>query len=240
MMFSSFRRAAFVVPGAVALAAAACDTRADAGRVDTAHGDVVPAAEGPAAPSEAARQAAAQGAALHLAVAPEGNTVRYRVREQLVGFDLPNDAVGETAAVTGGIAFDAKGQVVPAASQFTVDAATLKSDRDRRDNFIRSRTLVTAENPSIVLKPTALKGLTMPLPSSGERQLELVGDLTVKGVTRPTTWKVNARFADGRVTGTAATAFAFTDFQLEQPKVRSVLSVADTIRLEYDFALVKK
>jgi len=40
------------------------------------------------------------------------------------------------------------------------------------------------------------------------------------------------------VTWSAATAFAFEDFQREKPQVRSVISVADTIKLEYDFVLV--
>jgi hypothetical protein len=32
----------------------------------------------------------------------------------------------------------------------------------------------------------------------------------------------------------------FGDFQMEKPRVRSVLSVADTIALEYDFNLVRE
>src|SRR5687767_10305976 len=39
-------------------------------------------------------------------VAPQSET-RYRVREQLAGFNLPNDAVGATRAIEGTIAFDA-------------------------------------------------------------------------------------------------------------------------------------
>jgi len=31
-------------------------------------------------------------------LAPAGNEARYRVREQLAGVDLPNDAVGVTSA----------------------------------------------------------------------------------------------------------------------------------------------
>ena len=34
-------------------------------------------------------------------VAPAGNEARYRVREQLAGFDLPKDAIGATKNVTG-------------------------------------------------------------------------------------------------------------------------------------------
>jgi hypothetical protein len=42
------------------------------------------------------------------------------------------------------------------------------------------------------------------------------------------------------VTGTASTRFVFEDFAMAKPRVRSVLSVADTIALEYEFNLVRE
>ncbi len=65
----------------------------------------------------------------------------------------------------------------------------------------------------------------------------MTGNLTVKRETRPTTWRVTAIRSGEVVTGTATTAFTFADFAMEKPRVRSVLSVADTIKLEYDFRL---
>lgn len=178
--------------------------------------------------------------ALELVVAPEGNEARYRIREQLVGLDLPNDAVGATSGVTGGIAFDAAGKVVPSASKFVVNVASLKSDKDRRDGYVRGRILQTQENPTVELSPTAVRGIGLPLPTSGSRTFEVLGDLTVRGVTKPTTWQVTATFDAGRVAGTAATTFTFAEFGLTQPRVPVVLSVADSIRLEYTFSLVPK
>lgn len=179
---------------------------------------------------------------VRLVVAPTGNSARYLVREQLLNRDLPNDAVGTTTGVSGGITLDAQGRIVPSASRFTVDMASLKSDSDRRDNYVRRRVLETEAHPTVTLVPTAVRGLPSPLPApgaaSGPHAFELVGDLTVRGVTRPTTWRVTASRRDGRVTGTAATAFTFADFGIAQPKVPIVLSVADTIRLEYEFTLV--
>jgi hypothetical protein len=64
------------------------------------------------------------------------------------------------------------------------------------------------------------------------------GDLTINGVTQPVTWDVTASANDHGVTGTARTAFTFGTFDLAIPRVRSVLSVDDDIRLEYDFNLV--
>jgi len=177
---------------------------------------------------------------LQLVVAPDGNEVRYRVREQLVGLDLPNDAIGATSDVTGSIAFDAKGNLVPASSRFVVKVATLESDKDRRDGYVRGRILEASEYPTVTLAPTSIKGLALPLPTSGSASFQVVGDLTVHGVTKPTTWQVEAAFNRGRVTGTATTTFPFSEFGLTQPRVPVVLSVADTIKLEYTFALVPK
>jgi polyisoprenoid-binding protein YceI len=99
---------------------------------------------------------------------------------------------------------------------------------------------VTDSFPTVTLVPTEIRGFTGTLPASGTQSFDMVGDLTVRGVTRPTTWKVTANFAGGEVSGTAATAFTFTEFGLTQPRVPVVLSVADTIKLEYDFKLVPK
>lgn len=173
-------------------------------------------------------------------VSASGNEVRYRVREQLVGFDLPNDAIGKSAAVTGVIAFDDAGKVIRDASRFVIDAATFASDRDRRDNYVRGRLLETAQYPSVVFVPTEARGIMLPPSGSGSSTFDLIGDLTVRGVTRPTTWRVTATVANDQVSGSATTKFAFVDFQMAKPQVRSVLSVADTIALEYDFRLVRE
>ena len=37
--------------------------------------------------------------------------MRYVVREQLVGLELPNDAIGKTSAITGSILLDRTGKV---------------------------------------------------------------------------------------------------------------------------------
>jgi polyisoprenoid-binding protein YceI len=170
----------------------------------------------------------------HFVVASTGNEARYRVREQLVGVDLPNDAVGTTQAIAGTLLVDAAGNVVRDSSRITVTITGLKSDKDRRDNFIRRRTMETEKYPTVELVPTALRGLTA-RPKAGPSTFELIGDLTVHGVTRPSTWKVNAHSEGDDLVGSATTAFTFKDFALDQPRVPIVLSVEDTIKLEYDF-----
>jgi polyisoprenoid-binding protein YceI len=130
--------------------------------------------------------------------------------------------------------------IIPAESKFTVDVSNLVSDKDRRDGFVKRRVLQTDQYPTVTLVPRTIRGLKLPLPTSGSRSFDLTGDLTVRGVTRPTTWKVDAQFAPGGMTGKAATAFKFKDFTIDQPRVPVVLSVADTIKLELDFMMTKE
>ena len=180
-----------------------------------------------------------QAKALRYAVAPTGNEARFRVREQLVGVDFPNDAVGKTSQIAGAIVVGPDGKIVREGSSFTVDLTNLVSDNARRDNYVRRNTLVTDSFPKAVFVPTSAKGLPATLPATGETTFELVGDLTVRGVTRPVTWQVKAtRAAAGAVTGSATTSFPFAEFGLTIPKVGRVLSVDDKITLEYDFNLV--
>jgi polyisoprenoid-binding protein YceI len=172
---------------------------------------------------------------LRFVVAPTGNEARYRVREQLVSFDLPNDAIGATKDITGVLVVDANGAIVRDSSRISVSVANLKSDQGRRDAFIKRKTMETDKFPTVELFPTALRGLAARPTGSEPVTFDLVGDLTVHGTTRPIEWKVTAHADGSDVVGTAATAFTFKDFNLDQPSVPVVLSVADTIKLEYDF-----
>src|SRR6476659_5474307 len=185
-------------------------------------------------------KASTSRAALRFVLAPAGSAARYRVREQLMGHDFPNDAVGETKSLTGAIAFDADGKVIRDESKFTLDAGTFVSDQNRRDGYVRGTLLESDDYPTITFIPTEVHGVKPPVPKSGSAQIQLLGDVTVHGVTRPTVWNGTVGFNNSGLTGTASTAFTFQDIQMDQPRVPVLLSVADTIKLEINFNLVRQ
>jgi len=191
----------------------------------------------PADPTAPAADAPAAGR-IRLVVAPEGNEVRYLVREQLARLDFPSDAVGATTAITGAIVVEPDGTVVPGESKFVVELATLQSDSNRRDNYVRENTLQTASFPAAELVPTAARGLPNPLPTSGPVSFQLDADLTLLGVTHATTWQVDGTITGSELSGKATTSFTFADFGIPVPQVMSVLSIDEAIRLEYDFRFV--
>jgi polyisoprenoid-binding protein YceI len=184
-----------------------------------------------------AASAQAPEAALRYRVVADRSEARYRVREQLAGISFPSDAVGTTSAIDGSIFLDTQGRIRTSDSRLTVDLRTLRSDRDRRDNYVRRNTLETERHPTAVFIPSEVRGLPFPLPQTGTASFELIGDLTIRGTTRPITWETTATFNGQEVSVQAKTSFRFADFGLSIPRVASVLSVEDTIRLETDLLL---
>jgi len=182
----------------------------------------------------ASLQAVAEATTLE--VVPSASEARYRVREQLAGYNFPNDAVGTTRSISGTIAFDAQGRLEPG-SKLTVDLRTLRSDEAKRDNYLRANTLTTASFPYTEFVPREVRGLPFPLPASGRASVQILGNLTVRGVTRPTTWDGTAEFQGRAVRLQVRTAFKFGDFELTQPRIFRVLSIEDLIRLEVDLTL---
>ena len=171
-------------------------------------------------------------------VSPENSEARYLVREQLAGFDFPNDAVGKTNAVAGAVVLADDGSVVSDQSEFRVQLTTLATDNQRRDGYVRSRTLEVEEFPEAVLVPVRFLGLSGPIPETGTATFQLEGSLTLHGVTQTTVWEVTAEFSPESISGLATTAFQFDTFGIAVPSVARVLSVDDNIRLELQFHLV--
>lgn len=175
-----------------------------------------------------------------LTIVPTGTEARYIVRELLAANTIENDVVGKTDSVTGSILLDADDKVVPAESRITVNVTGLTTDRALRDRYVRLFTLETATHPTVVLQVNEIRGVPTPLPTSGTFTFSLVGDLTVKERTRPTTWTVTALATRSGFTGTATTSFTFAEFGLPKPRVPAVARVDDPITLELEFAISRQ
>ena len=165
----------------------------------------------------------------------EGSEALYRINEQLANRNLPNDAVGTTSDIEGQIVFSEDGTVDAEQSNITVGVSSLRSDSDRRDRYIQRNSLESNQYPEVTIDVTEIRGLSWPLPTSGEATFEMIGDLTIRDQTRPVTWETTATFTEGGVEGLAKTVVTFEQYEMTQPRVSIVLSVADEIRLEISF-----
>jgi polyisoprenoid-binding protein YceI len=186
-------------------------------------------------PADQPPLAATPPGTVQLVVDPNNSRASYHARERLAGNDLPSDAVGTTQDVSGTVVLDPDGSVNSAQSQISVDLASLTSDEDDRDSFIKSNTLQVNQFPAATFVPNRTVGLDTPLPTSGQHTFQLLGDLTVHGVTQPVTWDVTAQFDAASVSGDATTGIKITDFGMDIPTVAIVLTLNDAVRLELQF-----
>ena len=191
----------------------------------------VPVPSGPELPVSAGVTARSESTRVDLVVGD--SEARYLVKEEraIVGAE---EAVGRTRNVSGTIQVEADGTIAADQSRIVVDMTSLESRSTTRDNYIKRNTLKVDEFPNATFVVTSAPGLPVPLPTSGTATFELVGDLTVHGVPRLTTWQVTATFADHEVTGSATTTVLMTDFGMTPPRVGSVISIEDSVKLELD------
>ena len=164
-------------------------------------------------------------------------TGRYRVQEQLVGLSILSEAIGTTRGVTGALVIASDGTFAPQ-SKITVDLTSLKSDQELRDNNLNRVVLETWKFPTLTFVPRRAQGLPSPLPSTARTQVigfQMIGDMTLRGVTKEAAWTVVATLSGATVAGQATTMFLFEDYKIPKPSVSYVLSTDDKIKLEVEF-----
>ena len=192
----------------------------------------------PPSPSAAPTSTPLPAGAIRFTAQPKSQ-VTVKVEEHLAVNTINTDAVLTTDGVTGVLTLLPDGTFTPD-SLITVDMTKLKSDQDLRDTWIRLFGIESNRFRVSTFAPKRTVGLPSPLPATGSWPFTIEGDLTVHGVTKPTTWKASAQRSGADLTANAALTIKWTDFNVGKPQaaVTQVVSVSDDIRLE--IALVAK
>ncbi|MGB3330576.1 MAG: YceI family protein [Thermomicrobiales bacterium] len=172
--------------------------------------------------------AAASSAAATYTVDAANSTVSYTVQEVLTG-QGDATAVGTSNALIGTLLLDSAGAPAPCSVVY-VDLRTLKTDEDRRDNQVQN-VLETSTYPLGTFIVTGVQGLDGTLTDGQEHTFTLIGELTVHGVTKQTSWDATVKIDGGTLTGTATTTITFGDFGMDAPVFGPVASIQDEFQL---------
>jgi polyisoprenoid-binding protein YceI len=157
-----------------------------------------------------------------------GSAAGYRVHETLAGQSAT--AVGRTSSVTGTLTVS--GTSVTAAS-FTVQMATVKSDRDQRDGQFTGRIMDTSQYPTgtfTLTKPIALSSI----PAVGATiTATATGKLTLHGTTKSVTFPVSAKRTAASIAVNGDITIAYADYGIANPSFGGFVSVGDSGTVEF-------
>jgi len=160
----------------------------------------------------------------------EESKASYSVEEELAG-QGDVTAVGETTAIVGEIVLDADGNPI-AGSRLDIDLRTLKTDEMRRDNYLRGNSLESDTFPLATFVLTGVENWSGPLTEEQTVTFQMVGNLTVHGVTKEVAWESAVTLTEDVITGTASVEVEMGDFDIEKPSVGFVLSLDETVKLD--------
>ena len=159
----------------------------------------------------------------------------YRVDEILRG--LPVTVNGRTPKVTG--------EVVVAESKmqsgaFTIDVASITSPESARDNQFRGEDILdTGKFPTAELRVIQSVDVAA-VPESGEATtLDVPVSLTIKGVSRDVTVKVDAQRAGDTIIAAGSVPVTWMDFNVTPPDFAGFVTVEPTGTLEFLVNLAK-
>jgi polyisoprenoid-binding protein YceI len=169
-----------------------------------------------------------------------GSVAGYRVRERLASLSADSDAVGRTNGITGAATIAAAGSVLSVTdASFTVDMTSLASDRQMRDNRLRSDGIQTNDFPTSTFKLTQPIALPADATSGTPFDVTLHGDLTLHGVTKTVDIPAKAQLNGSEIQVVGSLSFPFSDYQINAPNIGGFVSVQDQGTLEFQVNLAK-
>ena len=163
--------------------------------------------------------------------------VRFELDEDLRGQRIT--VVGITDQVAGEIGVDPNDLSSAQVGVMRINARTLMTDNSFRNRAIQNEILRTGEFEFITFTPTAIQGLPESA-TAGERvSFTVEGELTIRDITQPVTFTVEAGAdAENRISGTATAVIQRADFNLNIPSVPNVANVEEEVELYIDFVAV--
>jgi polyisoprenoid-binding protein YceI len=181
----------------------------------------------------ASRASATATSATRYAIVPTNSKATYKVNETFFNQgNRLNVAEGTTGEITGEIAID---KTKPSASRvgtIKVDISKLASDSEQRDDQIRNRWLESTKFPTATFVAKRLEGLPeTPYTEGAELTFRIVGDLTVRNVTKEVTFDAKGKIVGDLFTGTATTTFNMTDFGFDPPSILGILKAENGVEL---------
>lgn len=193
--------------------------------------EVEPPTEAPV--TEAPTEAPA-GTAAVFTIDQAASQVRFQLDEDLRG--VRTTVIGTTDQVAGQLSLNLADLSQTQVGIIQINARALATDNNFRNRAIQNEILDTGAFEFITFTPTGIEGLPASAAVGQTVSFTLVGDLTIRDVTLPATFAVEATaVSETQITGTATAVVNRADFGLDIPSVPNVANVEEEVELYIDF-----
>jgi polyisoprenoid-binding protein YceI len=169
-------------------------------------------------------------------IIPGESQVTYEVGEVFLNQDNAfNVAVGITSEVNGEILVDRDNPQNSSIGTIQVDISQFTSDNQRRDNAIRERFLQSAQFPIVEFEPQEIQGLPETYQEGEQITFQVMGDATIREVTKPVTFDVTMVGNGDTITGEATTTILMSDFGFGPISIAGILNTEDEAKITFNF-----
>ena len=159
----------------------------------------------------------------------------FRVNEVLAGGIGAFTAVGRTPDVSGSIELTGTALV---AVTVEVTMSTLKTDNGSRDGQVR-RALNTNEFPLAIFTLAEPVELPAGMAEGEAFSAAVQGDLTIKGVTNPAVFDLQAQLVGDTIVAVGSSEVTFADYGVRTPTAPVVVSVEDNGIMEFQLIFTR-
>jgi protocatechuate 3,4-dioxygenase beta subunit/polyisoprenoid-binding protein YceI len=168
-------------------------------------------------------------------IMPGQSEAAYQIREKFAIFAVTTTAVGVTPLLGGRLQIKLNDPPTMQMLTMTVDLRGLKSDEPSRDDKLPDHWLVTDDYPFAYFTATEIQNGPEHYTEGEVVAFTLIGDLTIRDVTRPTTFAVTAKISGSTLTGSATSTVKMTDFGIDPPNMLNFVVVEDEVLVTVNF-----
>jgi polyisoprenoid-binding protein YceI len=167
-------------------------------------------------------------------IASSKSEVRFTLDEILAG--VPTTVVGLSNQVTGDFSLGLDDSQNVRFGEILVDVRTLMTDKSFRNRAIANQILDSNTYQFISFLPKEASPLPGTITFGDAISLEIIGDLTIKGVTQEVTFNATLTpLSETEIEGHAEVMLTYADYGINIPSVPKVADVDEEVLLEIDF-----
>jgi polyisoprenoid-binding protein YceI len=164
-------------------------------------------------------------------IIPQQSEASYQIWEKFAVIPLETSAVAVTRGLEGTLVLDLSNPQPLVSMEVTADLLGLTSDDPNRDEKLFDRWLVTRQFPTARFTGQRIENGPESFSAGQPFSFILLGELTLRDVTRPVSFEATARLDEHTLTGSATTMIKLTDFGIEPPDLLDMVTVMDEVRL---------